>query len=362
MTQTASAFTPYDDIRGHWAAGAINRWNNLGFIDSGVFEGEAFLPNQHISRLEFFSLIVRAMGATTLGDPSRFSDIDDLPANQRDVITIANQMGVANGFPDGTMRPNGTLLRQDAAVLLANTVGMSSVADWVLSRFHDGNFIGNYARSAVSSLVEKGVISGYPDGSFRPRGFLTRAQAITMLDNMFTNVYSPESLFSHVYLQGDVLMRTPGAVMSDSFIDGDVVVGDGVGNGDVTIANSTISGRLVIRGGGPRSVILSNAHVAGGIYVASFGTDTHISITNGSTVPILEAISGFTLSGSGVQDVTILENVRRGSIVNLTGVNLIDVLTRAMLSTHVLKAAARTQGSLCLPIPQSGSLRFWLQI
>jgi hypothetical protein len=146
-----------------------------------------------------------------------------------------------------------------------------------------------------------------------------------MLDNMFSNVYLPESLFSNVYLQGSVLMRTPGGVMTDSVIDGDVVIGDGVGNGDVAITNTTIVGRLVIRGGGPSSVILSNTHITGGIYVASFGSDTHISVTNGSTVPILEAISGFTLSGSGIQDVTILENVRRGSIVNLTGVNLIDL-------------------------------------
>jgi hypothetical protein len=72
-------------------------------------------------------------------------------------------------------------------------------------------------------------------------------------------------------------------------------------------------------------VTVSNSTITEGIYVASFGENTRISITNNSTIPILEAISGFTLSGSGVSEVNILEGARRGSVVNLTGVNLIDL-------------------------------------
>jgi len=149
--RTSGTFT---DVGGHWAAGSINRWNNFGFIDHSVFTGSQFLPDQHITRVEFFSLLVRTLGATSLADVTRFTDVTDLPENLRNIVAAANQMGIAQGRPDGTMAPHGTLLRQDAATLAARALGMSLDADWTLSRFSDASFIAGYARTHVAALVD----------------------------------------------------------------------------------------------------------------------------------------------------------------------------------------------------------------
>ena len=319
---SASAVTSYRDVSGHWAAGSINRFNRLGFIDPDVFTGVNFRPDRHITRVEFFSLLVRALGATAKADVTSFNDLADQPAHIRDIVAIANQMGIAQGHTDGSMRPNSNLLRQEAATLAARAMGMSSVADWTLSKFHDGNFVSPYARTFVAAFVEKGLMIGYPDGTIRPGAFITRAEAVRILDNLFTHVYMPETGILNVYMQGALLVQTPGAELVDSVIDGDVIIGDGIGNGRVVLRNCTINGRLIVRGGGPNTVTVSNTSVSDGIYVASFGASTHISVTDNSTVPVVESVSSFNLSGSGVAALTILENARVGCVINLNGVNL----------------------------------------
>ena len=331
-TPQSAASNVYRDVDGHWAAGVINRWNTLGFIDPDVFSGSGFSPDKHITRVEFFSLISRSLGATKLGaafssrGSTPFSDVEDLPDHLYNIVGAAHQMGIALGGADGMMRPHDRLLRQDAATLAARALGMESVADWNLSRFSDANYIETYARPHVASFVEKDIISGYPDGSFRPAAFITRAEAVMILNRLFTNVYMPESGLSDIYMQGSLLISRSGAELRDSVIDGDVVIGDGVGDGNVVIADSTINGRLIVRGGGPNSITLSGAEVTQGIYVASYSADTRIAVTGNSAIPSLEAVSGLTLSGSGVEAVSILKNARGNPIVNLNGVSLDDLI------------------------------------
>ena len=191
MIMTVSAVNSYSDVSGHWAAGSINRLNSLGFIDPEIFPGPGFKPDKHITRVEFFSLLTRAMGATAKADISGFSDVVDLPENLYDIVAKANQMNIAFGNTDGTMRPHSNLLRQDAATLAARALGMSSVADWTLSRFSDGAFISAYARTYVAAFVDKGLMVGYPNSTFRPSAFITRAEAVRIIDNLFPHVYAP---------------------------------------------------------------------------------------------------------------------------------------------------------------------------
>ncbi|MCL2126604.1 MAG: S-layer homology domain-containing protein, partial [Oscillospiraceae bacterium] len=204
MIPAAGAVTAYTDVSGHWAADVIDRWNGFGFINPEIFRGSNFWPNRNITRGEFFSLIVYALGASAKADVSNFTDV--YPDTwQYDIVAIANQMGIANGYPDGKMRPDDTLLRQEAATLAARAMGMSSVSDWTLSRFHDESSISPYARTFISALVEEGVMSGYPNGTFVPGGYLTRAEAVKLLNNLFANIYMPESTLRNVYLQGGLL-------------------------------------------------------------------------------------------------------------------------------------------------------------
>ena len=314
----AAAVVAFTDIGGHWAQADIRRLNELGALED--FAPGKFRPNDPITRAEFFSLVVRTLKATVRGDISRFTDVskDDWFYNN---VAIAVNMGIANGYDDNTMRPNNSLIRQDAATLVARALGMSSKNELVISRFSDYSAVSQYAKTFVSAFVEKSLLSGYPNGTLQPLKTITRAEAVKLISNIFPNVHMPESTLVNVSLRGGLLVTTPFAELRDVVLNGDVVVGDGVGSGSVLLSNCTIFGSLIVRGGGPNSVALSNTYVDR-IYVASYGADTRVAVDDKSIVPEVEAASSFTLSGRGATDLTILDQAREGSSVKLDGISL----------------------------------------
>ena len=86
-------------------------------------------------------------------------------------------------FPDGTFRPNAIITRQDATASLVGAAGweQTSVDPSVLEIFSDASSISPDLHNAVAIAVQKGMIAGYPDGTFQPQGQLTRAQATEIL-------------------------------------------------------------------------------------------------------------------------------------------------------------------------------------
>ena len=95
--------------------------------------------------------------------------------------------GVSNKIISGVSAdefcPDKNILRQDAAVILDNVLlylGYAMREPKAVS-FTDAHEISAYASEAVKLLVDCGIINGMDDGSFAPKGELTRAQAATLI-------------------------------------------------------------------------------------------------------------------------------------------------------------------------------------
>ncbi|MCC5634560.1 S-layer homology domain-containing protein [Nostoc sp. CHAB 5844] len=88
--------------------------------------------------------------------------------------------GAISGFPDGTFGPNAPITRAQYAAVIAKTFQLPSSTK--PAKFPDvkPDF---WAAPAISSAAEKGFISGFPDGTFRPGNNLTRVQAIVSIVN-----------------------------------------------------------------------------------------------------------------------------------------------------------------------------------
>ncbi|MBT9260317.1 MAG: S-layer homology domain-containing protein [Clostridiales bacterium] len=99
-------------------------------------------------------------------------------------VNVLETLGIAKGYPDGTFGVGKPMTRQEFAVFLMRTLGYEPVAEGVQDPpkpFADQNQIGSWAKGAVNLAVALGIISGYPDGTFRPQGTVTRAEAMAML-------------------------------------------------------------------------------------------------------------------------------------------------------------------------------------
>ena len=170
----------YSDIASNWAAEDINLLADLGVV-TGKPDG-TFRPDSEITRAEIIAILVRLYDLNS-DDMVLFDDTKDHWASG--YISIAASLGYVNGFDAKHFGPDDQLTREQMAVMTAriaelqeDTSGGNPVP------FTDKDRISSWALSAVTSVFQNGVISGYPDGTFRPSAKITRAEACHMIVNL----------------------------------------------------------------------------------------------------------------------------------------------------------------------------------
>ncbi|MBP1962491.1 S-layer homology domain-containing protein [Paenibacillus aceris] len=89
--------------------------------------------------------------------------------------------GIVSGYPDGTFKPNATVTRAEFAVMLMNALKLQG--EGAALTFTDTAKIGTWAQKAVAQAVKAGIIHGYEDGSFRPDAQITRAEMAVIVAN-----------------------------------------------------------------------------------------------------------------------------------------------------------------------------------
>ncbi|MCJ8011592.1 PQQ-binding-like beta-propeller repeat protein [Paenibacillus sp. KQZ6P-2] len=94
-------------------------------------------------------------------------------------IAKAVSLGIVFGYPDGTFRPNGNVTRAEFASMLVR--GLHPEEEGAPLTFKDKDKIGAWAVKAVRQAVKLDIIHGYEDGTFRPNANITHAEMISMV-------------------------------------------------------------------------------------------------------------------------------------------------------------------------------------
>ena len=135
-------------------------------------------PDKTITRAEaavmFYNLLDEKSGY--------INTFTDVPSNQwysEAVITLAG-MGVVNGYLDGTFRPDAPITRAEFVTIAVN---FAKVGNGTYCSFADVSQDMWYY-GAVSKASEKGWIGGYPDGTFGPERYITRAEVTVIINRM----------------------------------------------------------------------------------------------------------------------------------------------------------------------------------
>ncbi|MBA2940473.1 cadherin-like beta sandwich domain-containing protein [Paenibacillus sp. CGMCC 1.16610] len=89
--------------------------------------------------------------------------------------------GIVSGYPDGTFKPDSTVTRAEFAVMLMNALKLQG--EGAQLTFTDNARIGAWAQQAIGKAVKAGIIHGYEDGSFRPDAPITRAEMAVIIAN-----------------------------------------------------------------------------------------------------------------------------------------------------------------------------------
>ncbi len=97
----------------------------------------------------------------------------------KNAILSSAGMKLVSGYPDGTFKPNAAITRAEFTVMLANALKLEGAGS--ATAFTDEAKIGGWAKQAIANSVEAGIVSGYADGSFRPNARITRAEMAAMI-------------------------------------------------------------------------------------------------------------------------------------------------------------------------------------
>ena len=292
------------DTNGHWAESAINSWISSGYIN-GYPDG-TFRPNNAISRAEFVTIANKAFGFTS----SQGISFNDVKPGYWAYSEI--QKGVAAGYIQGdtigTFRPGSAVSRQEAAVMLSNLAGYSS-DEGAAYNYTDRWAMANWAAGAIGAVSRNGVMSGYPDGTFRPQQALTRAEAVASLQKIASSSNSfNTSVNNNNY--------TPPVYVTPSTNNYNTTSNDDTFNGTILegtrLENRTLTKDLLIpHSVGSQNITLKNIRMKGTLYVEG---GNNITLDNCSIGTVVMNKSNAVLKNNGSSDVDEVRFEEKGRI------------------------------------------------
>jgi minor extracellular serine protease Vpr len=172
------------DIETSWAKTQIQSLVNR-FILNGT-SSTTFSPKSKLTRAQFSSMLVRALGLQMQVTSPPFSDVTSNDWFAQDVAA-AYQAGLVNGIDDG-FHPNAEISRQDMTVMLARALKLLNIAKAtgvsVSKRYVDFAQFADYAKESIQSVTDAGLMDGYEmQGStyFNASNTTTREEAAKVL-------------------------------------------------------------------------------------------------------------------------------------------------------------------------------------
>lgn len=331
------------DISGHWAQERIAACAGQDLI-KGYPDG-TFRPDRSITRAEFMVLVNRSFGYSH-GSGRAFKDV---PAGSWFAGEVAKAVaaGYAGGYPDGTVRPNNPITRAEAAAMIARIKDLAPDTA-AAGKFADAAGIPAWSKGAIGAAVGRGIMGGYPDGSFRADSPITRAEAVTALTKALAVVYDKAGTYGPVAgtatVIGDITVKTRDVTLQNTLVLGDLIVDKAVGDGNVTLKNVTVRGSTYVYGGGVNSVYFLDAKT-GKVYVARDDGPVRIVVTGSTEIKDLSLSSDVKveeadLTGKGIVGITVEKKAGGAIQIELKGVKAesLDIKTPGI----TIKADGRT--------------------
>jgi hypothetical protein len=179
----ATAANGFTDTKGHWAQETIDLFASLNLIAG--YEDGTFRPDQPITRAEFAALLYRVFVAQDNGQDSGKPNAtwNDVEGHwAEEEIEALVSAGIITGYPDGTFRPNQPITREEMVVILSRFVNLDHLEkDGTKGHFRDLD--GSYATDVIVAAAQAGLVNGKGNGLFAPKNHATRAEALQIIRN-----------------------------------------------------------------------------------------------------------------------------------------------------------------------------------
>ena len=187
----APAFT---DITGHWAADNILFATSRGLL-SGTSD-TTFSPDTGMTRGMFVTALGRLAGINPDSyQTGKFTDVK-ADAYYAPYVNWAAQAGIVEGVTATTFAPDTNINREQMAVIMKNyaaKLGYDLPQTLKAVTFADNTQISSWAKDAVKSMQQAGILAGKNGNNFDPKGTATRAEVATVLRRFVEIIIDPQA-------------------------------------------------------------------------------------------------------------------------------------------------------------------------
>ncbi|WP_019639839.1 GLUG motif-containing protein [Paenibacillus fonticola] len=170
----------FQDITGHWASSLICEAFKRGIVHG--HSDTSFHPQSDITRVEFAAILLRTMGVALSASPLSeqvFIDQDQIPAWAMSAVSTAVENGMLSGYPDHSLRPLDSVSRAEMVTMMARA--MKWEIEQGSTAFMDDAEIPHWAKGYIQEAVQRGLLSGRKGNRFSPSDSATRAEATVLL-------------------------------------------------------------------------------------------------------------------------------------------------------------------------------------
>lgn len=283
-----------DDISGHWAETQIKEWANIGYIN-GYPDG-TFLPDNSITRAEFLTLVNKIF---KFENKTNINFIDVRPDYWAySEIQKGISAGYVSGDKNGTFRPDDFITRQEAAVIINKLLDNTEITE-NKPNFKDAYDIDEWAKNSVDIVYEHGILSGFPNDTYRPKKYMTRAEAVSALKRLI-ELKGTDDIGKNEYILREEQMK-------DKIIDGDLIITDDMDT--VNLEGVTVKGNVYVKGG--NVIHAENCNIN---KLITDGEDFTFEADENTTVDKTELNSCGKISGEGFDEV-IIDDVCNDEII-----------------------------------------------
>ena len=185
----------------HWISQTINTEDHFAYI-IGYPDG-TIRPNNNISREEIATIFCRLMRpeklASIASTENNFTDVSADRWSNKAISALANG-GYVNGYEDGTFAPAKYITRAEFASL-AIRFAMAEASEAV-PEFSD--IKGHWAYNDILKAASEGWVNGYEDGTFGPEKYITRAEAMAIINRVLVRHVDAEGFHADAKIWSDI--------------------------------------------------------------------------------------------------------------------------------------------------------------
>ena len=317
----------FDDVPGHWAEDAINRWSGYGVVN-GVGDNQ-FAPNGTLTRAQAAQVFANLLDLEVQADISRYTDVPE-DSWYHNAIAQCVAAGILTGTGGSTMDPQSPVTREELFVMFARALNIRPQSSSDVT-FGDSGEVSGWAQGYINALADRGFVSGVGGGMLAPGEAINRASVMSLLDKTISDYANTSGttvgnasgvvlvVADNVSVAGDVdtlVVYGGSASVTGSQVAEATVAGE---NASLSVSGSAVVERVDVAGteavltltgsvragqvtvsGESAQVSLSGQAQAASVAVEETAAGAGLTVGAGSAVTTVDsAAANVTISGSG---------------------------------------------------------------